>query len=287
MVFVTAGGLMSYGGSVNELYRLVGVYAGGTICRGFANSLGQRNWHEVDSFNFDWSLYLEADKAVKGRYAGLDWQPFVDVGQLLAKNLKPFRSATTLLDKPEVIIDAVLPQPLVVRLLGPDSKPLPGVLVQFTSAAPYCVDRKGTTRGCAPVLNPAAGTLQTTDSAGLVRVSVRLGGKAGPQVVSVAYEPYASPRHDSTIYMVRPGAPATAWLFLADQPAYRTGVIVVGLALTRRPERWLQIVAGAGLLTVVLLEALVLRGIGSGRGGVAVHQSLSGPAKLADCTSRH
>jgi len=52
---------------------LVGIYAGGTICRGFANSLGQRNWHEVDSFNFDWSLYLEADKAVKSRYAGFDW----------------------------------------------------------------------------------------------------------------------------------------------------------------------------------------------------------------------
>ena len=54
---------------------LVGIYAGGTICRGFANSLGQRNWHEVDSFNFDWSFYLEADKAVKGRYAGFDWDP--------------------------------------------------------------------------------------------------------------------------------------------------------------------------------------------------------------------
>jgi predicted Zn-dependent protease len=52
---------------------LVGFYAGGTICRGFANSLGQRNWHEVDSFNFDWSLYLRADKAVKDGYAGLDW----------------------------------------------------------------------------------------------------------------------------------------------------------------------------------------------------------------------
>jgi len=51
----------------------VGIYAGGTICRGFANSLGQRNWHEVDSFNFDWSLYLRADKAVKSVYAGFDW----------------------------------------------------------------------------------------------------------------------------------------------------------------------------------------------------------------------
>ena len=52
---------------------LVGIYAGGTIYRGFANSLGQRNWHEVDSFNFDWSLYLQGDQAVKSAYAGFEW----------------------------------------------------------------------------------------------------------------------------------------------------------------------------------------------------------------------
>ncbi len=52
---------------------LVGFYAGGTIYRGFANSLGQRNWHEVDSFNFDWSLYREGDQAVKAGYAGFEW----------------------------------------------------------------------------------------------------------------------------------------------------------------------------------------------------------------------
>lgn len=52
---------------------LVGFYAGGTLYRGFANSLGQRNWHEVDSFNFDWSLYLRGDRAVKGAYAGMEW----------------------------------------------------------------------------------------------------------------------------------------------------------------------------------------------------------------------
>lgn len=50
-----------------------GFYAAGTIFRGFANSLGQRNWHEVDSFNFDWSVYLAGDKAVKDGYAGFDW----------------------------------------------------------------------------------------------------------------------------------------------------------------------------------------------------------------------
>ena len=41
--------------------------------RGFANSLGQRNWHEVDTFNFDWSLYRGNDKAVKTSYAGFAW----------------------------------------------------------------------------------------------------------------------------------------------------------------------------------------------------------------------
>jgi predicted Zn-dependent protease len=52
---------------------LVGIYACGTLYRGFANSLGQRNWHEVDNFNFEWSLYHRADKATKAGYAGFDW----------------------------------------------------------------------------------------------------------------------------------------------------------------------------------------------------------------------
>jgi predicted Zn-dependent protease len=51
----------------------VGIYAAGTLYRGFANSLGQRNWHEIDSFNLDWSLYLKADNAVKSTYAALAW----------------------------------------------------------------------------------------------------------------------------------------------------------------------------------------------------------------------
>jgi predicted Zn-dependent protease len=53
---------------------LVGIYSAGTIYRGFANSLGQRNWHGVDSFNFDWSLHDRADKAVKASYAGFEWE---------------------------------------------------------------------------------------------------------------------------------------------------------------------------------------------------------------------
>ncbi|HVO88522.1 MAG TPA: metallopeptidase TldD-related protein [Casimicrobiaceae bacterium] len=52
---------------------LVGLLASGTVCRGFANSEGQRNWHEVSTFNLQWSLYHRADKAVKSSYTGFSW----------------------------------------------------------------------------------------------------------------------------------------------------------------------------------------------------------------------
>jgi predicted Zn-dependent protease len=52
---------------------MVGIYAAGRTAYGFANSLGQRNWHSADSFNLDWCFYHSADKAVKANYAGFDW----------------------------------------------------------------------------------------------------------------------------------------------------------------------------------------------------------------------
>ena len=52
---------------------LVGIYAAGDTYSGFANSLGQRNWFQSATFNFDWSFYLQADKAVKNIYAGRRW----------------------------------------------------------------------------------------------------------------------------------------------------------------------------------------------------------------------
>lgn len=51
----------------------VGILAAGEVCRGFANSLGQRNWFAKPSFNLGFSLYSRADKAVKSAYAGLTW----------------------------------------------------------------------------------------------------------------------------------------------------------------------------------------------------------------------
>jgi len=52
---------------------LVGIYADGAVYHGFASSLGQRNWYQSDTFNFDWSFYLHGDKAVKNSYGGRHW----------------------------------------------------------------------------------------------------------------------------------------------------------------------------------------------------------------------
>lgn len=52
---------------------LVGFLASGPVARGYADSLGSRHWHRVESFHFDWCLYQRADKAVKTAYAGNAW----------------------------------------------------------------------------------------------------------------------------------------------------------------------------------------------------------------------
>ena len=59
--------------SAAEGTDLVGIWASGAVHRGFANSLGQRNWFSARSFHLDWSLYAHGDKAVKSSYAGRAW----------------------------------------------------------------------------------------------------------------------------------------------------------------------------------------------------------------------
>ncbi|WP_213878503.1 TldD/PmbA family protein [Pseudomonas sp. dw_358] len=53
---------------------LVGIYAAGTISRGFASSHGAFGWHQANSFNLDWSLFHGNGQAVKSNYAGQVWQ---------------------------------------------------------------------------------------------------------------------------------------------------------------------------------------------------------------------
>ena len=75
---------------------LVGLYAAGTQYRGFANSLGQRNWHEADSFNFDWSLHGKEGRAVKSGYAGTEWNE-----RVLEERIESASEQLALLETPE------------------------------------------------------------------------------------------------------------------------------------------------------------------------------------------
>ena len=52
---------------------LVGLYAGGPVYHGYANSLGQRNWQRADNYNLEWCLYHDRDKAVKTSLSGATW----------------------------------------------------------------------------------------------------------------------------------------------------------------------------------------------------------------------
>ncbi|WP_409313632.1 TldD/PmbA family protein [Pseudomonas putida] len=52
---------------------LVGIYAAGPVCRGFASSYGAFGWHQANSFNFDWSVFHPNGEAVKANYAGQLW----------------------------------------------------------------------------------------------------------------------------------------------------------------------------------------------------------------------
>jgi predicted Zn-dependent protease len=79
---------------------LVGIFANGSQYVGFANSMGQRNWHSSANFNFDWSCYLAKDKAVKSNYAGFDWQQ-----EKLAARIENCKQQLAVLAKPAKTIE--------------------------------------------------------------------------------------------------------------------------------------------------------------------------------------
>ena len=79
---------------------LVGIFANGSQYVGFANSMGQRNWHSSANFNFDWSCYLTKDKAVKSNYAGFDWQQ-----EKLAAKIENCKHQLAVLAKPAKTIE--------------------------------------------------------------------------------------------------------------------------------------------------------------------------------------
>lgn len=73
----------------------VGFHASGPVVRAFADSRGQRNWHQVESFLFDWCLYRGGDQAVKTSYAGTAWDDAE-----FARRVAQARERLALLERP-------------------------------------------------------------------------------------------------------------------------------------------------------------------------------------------
>ncbi len=78
---------------------LAGIFANGTQYSGFANSMGQRNWHSSANFNFDWSCYHAKDKAIKSSYAGFDWQQ-----EKLDEKVKTIKHQLAMISRPSKTI---------------------------------------------------------------------------------------------------------------------------------------------------------------------------------------
>lgn len=78
---------------------LVGIYAAGSISRGFASSHGAFGWHQADSFNLDWSLFHSNGQAVKANYAGQHWQ-----ADQFAQRLARAREQLAYLDRPAKVL---------------------------------------------------------------------------------------------------------------------------------------------------------------------------------------
>ena len=147
---------------------LVGIFANGIQYSGFANSMGQRNWHSSANFNFDWSCYLAKgkanDKAVKSNYAGFVWEQ----GKLAAQ-IESIKHQLALLSRPSKTLQpgsyrAYLAPSALNEIIGlmswggfglkshrTKTTPLLQMLVQGRSLAESVSLREYHARGLAPI----------------------------------------------------------------------------------------------------------------------------------------
>lgn len=52
-----------------------GIYAAGSLLRGYADSAGQQHWFATDLFSLDYSLFTPTGQSVKGTFADSEWRP--------------------------------------------------------------------------------------------------------------------------------------------------------------------------------------------------------------------
>ncbi|MFN6464664.1 MAG: TldD/PmbA family protein [Nostoc sp. DedVER02] len=76
---VHSGNLLAEEAVVPNVLELVaeldftGIYAGGIVIKAYGDSSGQKHWFATDSFTLDYSLFSNSGQAVKGTFAGSDW----------------------------------------------------------------------------------------------------------------------------------------------------------------------------------------------------------------------
>ncbi|MBH8554035.1 TldD/PmbA family protein [Nostocaceae cyanobacterium CENA357] len=59
-----------------------GIYAGGSVIKAYADSSGQKHWFATDSFTLDYSLFTTSGQAVKGTFAGSNWDEHAYIGKI-------------------------------------------------------------------------------------------------------------------------------------------------------------------------------------------------------------
>ncbi|MCC5649770.1 TldD/PmbA family protein [Nostoc sp. XA013] len=59
-----------------------GIYAGGLVVKAYGDSNGQKHWFATDSFTLDYSLFSTSGQAVKGTFAGSDWDESAYIGKI-------------------------------------------------------------------------------------------------------------------------------------------------------------------------------------------------------------
>ncbi|WGV28804.1 TldD/PmbA family protein [Halotia branconii] len=73
-----------------------GIYAGGSVIKAYADSSGQKHWFATDSFTLDYSLFTTSGQAVKGTFAGINWDEHAYIAQInQAKEQLALLSRTT------------------------------------------------------------------------------------------------------------------------------------------------------------------------------------------------
>ncbi|MBW4675361.1 MAG: TldD/PmbA family protein [Desmonostoc geniculatum HA4340-LM1] len=76
---IHSGNLLPEEAVVPTLLELVaeldftGIYAGGVVVKAYGDSSGQKHWFATDTFTLDYSLFITSGQAVKGTFAGSDW----------------------------------------------------------------------------------------------------------------------------------------------------------------------------------------------------------------------